>query len=219
MNTDVAVPETSGISTTSLAGSLKPTHYELAPHATYEDWSSHIEALSALGERVQFWIGDALITGEDRFPDRYSQMVDSTQLSRGTLHNFAWVARRFPPHRRRSNAHGEPLLSFNHYRVIAGIEDDAEQDRWLDAAIEHRWSIAELNAHRTGRAVSGAPVAERPQAESALDSVVSALSTTFKDAPLESQEFDVPAGWGTIRVLLILDDDPIDPSDYEVVEG
>ena len=218
MSTDVAVPNEVGISM-GLAAALKPTHYELPADATFDDWASHIETLSALEERVQFWIGDCLIAGEDRFSDRYSQMCDATGLSRATLHNNVWVARRFPPHRRLPDAEGNPLLSFGHYKRLAGLEDDAEQDRWLAQAVENHWSIEQMDAHRNGQAVSGAPVVSRPDAPSHLDEVVKSLNRTFQQPPDQSQEFDVPTGWGTIRVQLILDGDQVDAAEYEVVEA
>ena len=102
-----------------------------------------------------------------------------------TLRNYAWVARRFPPARRRE------LLSFQHHAEVASLETD-EQDGWLDLAETGRWSRNELRrrvrAHRLGRTTAAASgsaasgTAESGTAESASESAsaVSAMPAVLR---------------------------------------
>jgi hypothetical protein len=84
-----------------------------------------------------WWLGDWLVYGEQRFPERYRVAIDSTNLSYKTLRNYAWVARSFPPSRRRD------ALGLAHHAEVAALPDE-DQDRWLDRAVAERWSVAEL---------------------------------------------------------------------------
>ena len=57
-----------------------------------------------------------------------------------TITDAKWVAGRFEISRRREN------LTWSHHREVAGIEDDAEQDAFLDAAETGGWSKKRLRA-------------------------------------------------------------------------
>jgi hypothetical protein len=82
--------------------------------------------------------------------------VELVGLNYQTLRNYAWVARRFSMSRRRDE------LSFGHHMEVARLTT-AEQDRWLDQAIEHRWTTGQLRRQlKESRMVTDAqtPVAD-----------------------------------------------------------
>lgn len=113
---------------------------KVADDLTFEEWNQfapHLgEAVLALG----FAIGDWLIYGERFAPqrslpgfenmpakvphERYEAALLATRLDIGTLHNFAYVARRVP----RSLRH--ELLSFEHHRALARLNEEGQR-QWI----------------------------------------------------------------------------------------
>jgi hypothetical protein len=80
-----------------------------------------------------WWLGDWLVYGRDRYPDRYKEAISSTALDYQTLRNYAWVSGRIEIARR----HGS--LSFQHHAEVASLTS-TEQDDWLAKAEVNRWS-------------------------------------------------------------------------------
>ena len=102
----------------------------------YEVWSALGPRIAARANAVVV-AGDWVIFGERRYGHRYRLAIEATGLDYQTLRNYAVVARRFDLSRRRDN------LSFQHHAEVCALSDD-EQDRWLDLAVEYRWSKQEL---------------------------------------------------------------------------
>lgn len=101
------------------------------------DWLAIGRELFVINDASAWWLGDWLIYGQSRYPDRYKRAVEGTSLHYKTLRNYAWVARKFEPSRRRDG------LSFQHHAEVAGLTFE-EQDRWLSRAEQHGWSVAAL---------------------------------------------------------------------------
>ena len=59
-----------------------------------------------------------------------------TERAKGTLMNYASVARRVPRSKRRAE------LSWSHHETVAS-RDFAEQDQWLDRAVTEGFSVEE----------------------------------------------------------------------------
>ncbi len=79
---------------------------------------------------IQFWYEAKKITG---YP-------------RGTLKNFVWIAKEFPPSRRRDK------LSWSHHREVArlpAVEQDKFLDSWIHRGKDGRTSISPLQMCRT----------------------------------------------------------------------
>ncbi|QES52558.1 hypothetical protein DEJ50_21175 [Streptomyces venezuelae] len=102
-----------------------------------DDWLNIGQALTATADSAVWWLGDWLVYGQDRFPERYRHAIDGTSLDYQTLRNYAWIARKFPPDRRR------PGLSMQHHAEVAAMPP-ALQDMWLDRAGAAGWSRNEL---------------------------------------------------------------------------
>jgi len=108
------------------------------PHLmSYQKWESIGRQLLALADSSTWWIADWLVYGETSFQDRYAEAIRSTSLNYQTLRNYAWVARRFHPSRRRD------ALSFGHHAEVAALQG-SEQDYWLRKAEELGWSRNQL---------------------------------------------------------------------------
>jgi N6-adenosine-specific RNA methylase IME4 len=104
-------------------------------------WQDTGRLLGRIGRACQWWIGDWLNYGERRYGEKYSQGVEATGLEYQTLANFAWVARRVEPSRRRED------LSWGHHAEIAALEP-GEQDRLLEQAVAEELSVRELRRAR-----------------------------------------------------------------------
>jgi hypothetical protein len=139
---------------------------DIPEHMTIEDWRRVGERIFLINDASAWWMGDWLIYGRERFPDRYRRALAETGLDYQTLRNYAWVAGRFDPGRRRAD------LSFQHHAEVASLPEP-EQDRWLDMAQSSAWSRSRLRADiKASRAAGGAPPASSGQVE-----VVAAIPT------------------------------------------
>ena len=121
--------------------------FQLRPGMSFGDWAAVGRRLAHVTSHATWALGDWLLFGERTFGNRYRTAVEATDLDYQTLRNYAWVAGSFAPHRRR----GE--LSFQHHAEVAALSE-AEQDLWLNRAIQGRWSRNELRRrlkrHRAG---------------------------------------------------------------------
>ncbi|MEO3787203.1 LmbU family transcriptional regulator [Actinocorallia sp. B10E7] len=102
-----------------------------------DSWLALGEELFVISDASAWWLGDWLVYGQDRYPDRYRRALEETSLQYKTLRNYAWVARKFPASRRRDT------LSLQHHAEVAALSE-GEQDTWLNLAERHRWSVSEL---------------------------------------------------------------------------
>jgi hypothetical protein len=113
-----------------------------------DDWKALGVKIAMYSEATAWWLGDWLAFGQMRYGRRYREGVELTGLEYQTLRNYAMVARRFEPSRRRDN------LSFQHHAEVCSLDDD-DQDFWLELAAERHWSKRELR--RRVRGESGEP--------------------------------------------------------------
>ena len=127
------------------------------PLLPIDGWKMLGAKIAFYSEATTWWLGDWLLFGEIRYGRRYREGIALTGLDYKTLRNYAVVARRFEPSRRR------PHLSFQHHAEVCALPDDV-QDSWLDLAVDSRWSKTELR--RRVRA-------------SAMDTCASAPGTTL----------------------------------------
>jgi hypothetical protein len=116
------------------------TELFLPPRLPLDTWREIGEELSVLWDASTWWQGDWLLYGQDRYPDRYQCALENSGLDYQTLRNYAWVARKFPPFRRR------PSLSMQHHAEVASLSEE-EQDHWLDRAETGRWSRNKLRTY------------------------------------------------------------------------
>lgn len=111
----------------------RSTSLRLPPAMPLDEWQSIGSRISGAADSSAWWLGDWLIYGRTAYPDRYRTAVEETLLDYQTLRNYAWVARRYVPRRRR------PTLSFQHHAELASLPED-EQEFWMDRAERLSWS-------------------------------------------------------------------------------
>lgn len=101
------------------------------------EWAAAGRRIGAVGRCIQWLLGDWIAYGNAKFGERYARAAKITGYDTQTLMNMVYVASRFPISRRREN------LSWSHHETLAALGSE-EQDRWLDEALTHRWSVADL---------------------------------------------------------------------------
>jgi hypothetical protein len=116
----------------------------LLPFAT---WTALGERIGVHANAASWWLGDWLLFGRMKYGRRYKEAIAITGLDYQTLRNYAAVARRYQPARRRAD------VSFQHHAEVAALADEL-QDRWLHEAAVGGWSKSELR--RRLRAARGA---------------------------------------------------------------
>jgi hypothetical protein len=103
----------------------------------YREWVAAGHRLGAIGRGSQWWIGDWIRYGTDKWGEKYSEAARITGYDPHTLRNMAYVASRFDLSLRRDN------LTWSHHVLLVSLARD-EQHHWLDRAGEERMSVADL---------------------------------------------------------------------------
>ena len=88
--------------------------------------------------RLPFYIGDAIVFGQSKFPEIYAQAVEFTGLSEGTLYNYAYICRNVSKEIRREK------LGIAIHQEVAQIKDQERQSRFLSDAEINGWTKLEL---------------------------------------------------------------------------
>src|SRR5271154_2409539 len=108
------------------------------------DWSAVGRRFGEIGRCSQWWLGDWIHYGNERFGERYTRAVKLTGYDLQAPLNIVYVASRFETSRRREN------LSWSHHAALAAA-DVASQERWLDRASAERLSVADLRGEPRSR--------------------------------------------------------------------
>jgi hypothetical protein len=124
------------------------TCMQLSDELPFERWKAVGASICTYASASSWWLGDWLTFGRRRYGERYREGIAQTGLGYQTLRNYAVVARRFSPSRRRDD------LSFQHHAEVCSLPD-ADQDFWLDLAAERHWSRTELRRRLRGSRVRG----------------------------------------------------------------
>ncbi len=101
------------------------------------EWAEVGRRIGSVGRNIQWLLGDWIAYGNEKFGERYARASKISGYDRQTLMNMVYVATHFPASRRREN------LSWSHHEALAALESE-EQERWLDQAVQHRWSVFDL---------------------------------------------------------------------------
>lgn len=101
------------------------------------EWAEAGSRIGSVGRNIQWLLGDWIAYGNQNFGERYARASKISGYDPQTLMNMVYVATRFSVSRRREN------LSWSHHEALAALEAE-DQDRWLDQAAQHRWSVSDL---------------------------------------------------------------------------
>ena len=163
--------------------SAAPSHQLSVPKVSNPDkhWLDRGCELARRKSGVQWEIGDWWLQGHRAILDDVAEIVGLPVM---TLLQHAWVARVFPPHRRRD-------LSYSHHVEVGGLPDEVA-DQLLDAAREHRWSVARIRedarAARRGLDAEALRQEHAEQRRLALDPDAAAWRSDAKRVERECRE-------------------------------
>ena len=117
----------------------RETHLTVRADTTFDEWIEAWGILKRQHQSINFWVGDFLCGGEDRWPEEWAQAVDghAVDLYRGAM----WVCRKIEPARRRE------AVSFSAHKELAKLPPE-EQDRWLKLIEDNGWTIRQLQEER-----------------------------------------------------------------------
>jgi hypothetical protein len=124
------------IAPTTASTDWLPTGLAMADGLPFVEWQKMGATLATMELGVNWWIGDWLNYGERQYGEKYTQAITETGRRAQTLMNLAWVASRVEISRRRE------IVSWSVHAEVAKL-DPAEQDRILDQAEAHGWSVRE----------------------------------------------------------------------------
>ena len=127
-----------------LRGHLTATGWTPPDDMTYAEWEASIRTLRAVGEAVQFWLGDALRYGQQRYGETYTQVLEETDYQYSSLATMVYVAERVESSSR------DELLSWSHHKVVAPY-DAPRQHELLERARSEGLTVAALRAIATAK--------------------------------------------------------------------
>jgi hypothetical protein len=108
------------------------------------EWSAVGRRFGEIGRCSQWWLGDWISYGNQKFGERYTRAVKLTGYDVQSLMNMVYVASRFDIYRRREN------LSWSHHSTLASLDVD-RQEYWLERVIAEKLSVADLRVELRGR--------------------------------------------------------------------
>lgn len=125
---------------TFTVGTFEFTTTELKPPSddvSFEEWERLGEFIRLSNQASQWWWGDWLNMGEDKFGERASQALEITRWDEETLRNYAWVCKNVPAVSRITG------VSFSHYQMLAKLPEP-EQKKWAERSVDEQWSKRQL---------------------------------------------------------------------------
>jgi hypothetical protein len=103
----------------------------------YPEWLAAGRRIGAMGRASNWWIGDWIRYGTERWGEKYVDAARLTGYDIHSLRNMAYIASRFQSSLRRDD------LTWSHHALLAAL-DQSEQRGWLDRASAERLSVADL---------------------------------------------------------------------------
>lgn len=118
-----------------------PAYHELQldipDDVTFDEWEDLLRGLGAMARSHQWWVGDAVVFGENRFGEEHAQALEALGLEPKTAQNYAYVAANVEVSRRRED------LTWSHHAEVARLGKQAQRDALARAASEG-WTVRQL---------------------------------------------------------------------------
>jgi hypothetical protein len=157
---------------------FEPTRLLLPVGLTYDAWNALGNLLGHMQGALAWWWSDWILAGLTAYGEEAPSAQALADREYGTIANWIYVGRMFESSRRR-----EKLTFGHHYEVArfklpghtkdAPLPDTATQDRWLDLAEQHGWSVRQLREEI--RTACGRPPWDLTEALDHVDTAVRAI--------------------------------------------
>jgi hypothetical protein len=107
-----------------------------------DTWLKQVNKLKSLKDwansTVNWWLGDMIIFGKDKYGEMYSQALDATDKEYQTLKDIVWVCENVPAENRMKHP-----LTWSHHKVVAKLES-RKQVKYLRLAKNEDLSVRQL---------------------------------------------------------------------------
>lgn len=172
---------------------------------TYDEWASLFDLLKSRDKKRQWLIGDALILGETRFTDKWSQVLDPDEEDEKdeeggeTYRQYQQVSGRIPSGSRL------PILSWGHHQAVAYLPPEI-RDELLAEAVKNKWKRCVLRkaARKFQRAQEKARRERKGKVLNETLPIQSEEAQRFLDAYIEALtliEEGIPKGLPSARMM------------------
>ncbi len=112
---------------------------EIDDNLSMKEWKNNLRILRVVNDAVQFWIGDLINFGREKYGIGYvHESMEKFEYEKQTLKDYRWVAEKVQPSLRKDT------LSFSHHKEVAFLETDDEKKSWLDIASNKNLSVRDL---------------------------------------------------------------------------
>jgi hypothetical protein len=103
----------------------------------FDRWQRVGQFIRLTNAASQWWWGDWLNLGEDKFGEKASQALETTHWDENTLRVYAWVCRAVPVANRLKG------VPFTHYQILAKLSPKM-QLKWAKKIASEDWSRSQL---------------------------------------------------------------------------
>lgn len=134
---------------------MTETSWRPRTELSFAQWEDVGRNLQRMGRAWQWWIGDWIRYGEQRWGEKYDQAIDIVGLEYSTLASIVYVSGRIESCRRRQD------LSWSLHAEVAKFDAD-EQDEWLDRAATEGMTVQRLRGAISQRESGPAPSPPEP---------------------------------------------------------
>jgi phage N-6-adenine-methyltransferase len=124
-------------------GETTPISWQPKNPLSFDEWIAIGNTLQQVGASLNWWVGDWLNYGEQRWGEMYAQAEVTTGWDYQRLANAKWVASRVHFSLRQEN------LKFSHHAEVASLSPE-EQAAWLNRAEYESWSVRRLREEIKG---------------------------------------------------------------------
>jgi hypothetical protein len=117
---------------------------------SFEEWQTVGNTLIAIEGGKNWWVGDWINYGENRFGEKYAQALSSTDFSYGTLRQIASCCSRIPPKDR------DPSVRFSMHQILARLEP-TQRTPYLRKARDGRLTVSQAKREIEAEYPTGMP--------------------------------------------------------------
>lgn len=145
------------------------------PKTGFEEWERLGVNVQRFARSHQWWVGDWLNFGDDKFGEEAWQAVDGLGFEPKTLSNWMRVALYVPADIR----YAPDELSWSHHRIVAELPHKRDRQRSLAKAFKNGWTTRELQEYVNGL-ISKDTADEPEQEEDAVPPTAHTFIVSFK---------------------------------------
>lgn len=124
-------------------GETTPVSWKPRSDLRFEEWQAIGNTLQQVSASLNWWIGDWLNYGEQRWGEMYAQAMDITGWDYDRLRHCKYVSGRVQFGLR------NPNLRWSHHKEVASLEPE-EQAAWLGRAEAESWTVRRLREEIKG---------------------------------------------------------------------